>query len=568
MMTNSVLQMTIYMVVLIGAAVPLGAFMAAVLEGRRTIFSPLFDPVERAIYRAAGVRADDGMNWRRYAIAVLTFSVVGVIATYVLLRMQGTLPLNPQHMPGVPSHTALNIAVSFITNTNWQNYGGESTLSYFSQMIALAVHNFTSAATGIAVMAALSRGIAGRETNDLGNFWVDLTRSTLHILLPASLIFALFLISQGVVQTFSPYVVAHTLEGREQTIALGPAASQSAIKQLGTNGGGFFNANSAHPFENPTALSNFVEMLALLLIPAALCFTYGRMVRDKRQGWMLIGAMTLIFVGFLAFCYHFESRENPALANLGLSSTPFMEGKETRFGIANSVIWATATTAASNGSVNAMHDSFSPLGGMVPLVMMHLGEIVYGGVGSGIYGMLIFVIISVFMAGLMVGRTPEYLGKKIGPYEMKAASIILLLPPLAMLTASAIGVSVPSMLDSRSNPGAHGLTEIIYAFTSQANNNGSSFGGLSVNESAYNYIGALCMWMGRFFVIVPVLAIAGSLAAKKYTPPSPGTLPTHTPLFMAVLVAVILTVAALTIFPVLALGPIAEHLSLSSVAVK
>jgi K+-transporting ATPase ATPase A chain len=562
MATNSLLQIVLYLVLLIGVSVPLGLYMAAVYEGRRTWLSPVIAPVEKLLYRLAGVREDDGMDWRRYAFAVLVFSFLGFLAAYLLQRVQGMLPLNAADMPGVAPHSALNVAVSFATNTNWQNYGGEGTMSYLTQMLALTVQNFVSAAAGMAVLVALARGIVRRESDDLGNFWVDLTRGTLHVLLPLSLVFAVFLISQGVVQTFAPSAQVTTLEGPSQTIALGPAASQVAIKQLGTNGGGFFNVNSAHPLENPTPLSNFMQVLAILLIPAALCHTFGRLVKDKGQGWMLLGAMTTVLVVFLAMALVAESRGNPALEGLGLSSVANMEGKEARFGVENSVLWGVATTAASNGSVNSMHDSFSPLAGMALLVMMQLGEVIFGGVGSGLYGLLIFVILAVFVAGLMVGRTPEYLGKKIGPFEMKMASFAVLLPSVVVLTMTALGVLLPSLLDSRSNPGPHGLSQILYAFTSQGNNNGSAFAGLSANEPLYNYLGALAMWIGRFGVIIPVLAIAGSLARKKFTPPSPGTLPTHTPLFAMLLVGVLLTVGALTFLPVLALGPVVEHLSL------
>ncbi|MDX2176048.1 MAG: potassium-transporting ATPase subunit KdpA [Candidatus Sumerlaeia bacterium] len=561
---SALLQMVLFLGVLTVVAVPLGLYMAAVYDGRRTWLSAILYPAERLLYRLAGVDPRDAMDWRRYATAVIVFSALGFVATYLLQRVQHLLPLNPAGMPAVAPHSALNVAVSFVTNTNWQNYGGEATMGYLVQMLVLTVQNFVSAATGMAVLVALARGIMQRESTDLGNFWVDLARGTLHILLPLSLVFALFLVSQGVVQTFAPYAQATTLEGETQTIALGPAASQIAIKQLGTNGGGFFNANSAHPLENPTPLSNFLQMLAILLIPAALCHTFGKLVGDRRQGWILFGTMAAVFLGFLTAALWAEAQGNPALDSLGLAGVGNMEGKETRFGVGNSVLWGVATTAASNGSVNAMHDSFSPLAGMALLLLMQLGEVIFGGVGSGLYGLLIFVILSVFVAGLMVGRTPEYLGKKIGPFEMKMAAFAVLLPSVVVLTMTALGVLVPSLLDSRSNPGPHGLSQVLYAFTSQANNNGSAFGGLSANEPLYNYLGALAMWIGRFGVIVPVLAIAGSLARKKHTPPSPGTLPTHTPLFAALLIGVLLTVGALTFVPVLALGPVVEHLSLKS----
>ncbi len=564
MTAHELLQVVLYFVVLTLAAVPLGGFLAAVYDGRRTWFSPIAEPVEQIVCRVAGVDPGRGMDWRRYASAVVAFTFVGFLVTYVCQRVQSLLPLNPASLPAVAPHSALNVAISFATNTNWQNYGGEATMGYLVQMIALTVQNFVSASTGIAVLVALARGLVRRESDSIGNFWVDMMRGVLYVLLPLSLVLAIFLVSQGVVQTFSPYARATTMEGQAQVIALGPAASQVAIKQLGTNGGGFFSVNSAHPLENPTPMSNFLQMLAILLIPGALCHTFGRLVGDKRQGWMLFSVMTVVFAGFVALALWAESRGNPALDGLGLAGTANLEGKELRFGICNSVLWGMATTAASNGSVDAMHDSFTPLAGMAFLLLMQLGEVIFGGVGSGLYGLVMFVILAVFVAGLMVGRTPEYLGKKIGPFEMKMAAFAILLPSVVVLTMTALGVVVPSMLASRSNPGPHGLSQVLYAFTSQANNNGSAFAGLSVNTPLYNYLGALAMWIGRFGVIVPVLAIAGSLARKKFTPPSPGTLPTHTPLFAVLLIGVLLTVGALTFLPVLALGPVVEHIILTA----
>ena len=487
------------------------------------------------------------------------------------------LPLNPQGLAAVSPDSSFNTAVSFATNTNWQGYAGEATLSYLTQMLGLAVQNFLSAASGIAVLIALIRGFVRRETGQIGNFWVDFTRSTLYVLLPLSFILAVVLAAQGVVQSFAPYQQATLLEPvvmqdqtvTEQTLPLGPAASQVAIKQLGTNGGGFFNVNSSHPFENPTPLSNFLEVLAILLIPAALCYTFGSMVNDKRQGWALLAAMLVIFVPLLVGAFAAEQAGNPRFDALGVDQAPSamqpggnMEGKETRFGIANSALWATATTAASNGSVNSMHDSFTPLGGLVPMWLMQLGEVVFGGVGSGLYGMLMFAVIAVFIAGLMVGRTPEYLGKKIEAYEVKMAAIVLLVPCLAVLLGTAVAVMVPAATASVANPGVHGFSEILYAFSSAGNNNGSAFAGLSANTPFYNFALGIAMWVSRYWLMIPVLAIAGSLAAKRATAVTAGTLPTHTPLFVTLLVTTVLLVGALTFLPALALGPIVEHLQL------
>jgi K+-transporting ATPase ATPase A chain len=542
--------------------------MADVYEGRYRFLAPL----ENLVYRAAGVRPEEEMDWKRYLWGTLWFNAIGFIFVYLIQRLQHLLPLNPQKFGAVSPDSSFNTAVSFISNTNWQGYGGESTMSYLTQMLGLSVQNFFSAATGMAVLIALTRGFARKQTNGIGNVWADLTRTTLYILLPLSLLLSGVLVTQGVVQTFAPYktvdLVQQPLEfeqegkklsTREQTLPLGPAASQIAIKQLGTNGGGFFNVNSAHPYENPTPLSNFLEMLSILLISAALCYTFGRIVGDTRQGWALLAAMTVVFVGFLAVCVLAEQAGNPALG-----PAPNMEGKEVRFGIANSAIWATATTAASNGSVNAMHDSFTPLGGLAPLALIQLGEIIFGGVGSGLYGMLVFAVVAVFIAGLMVGRTPEYLGKKIESFEMKMASLAVLFPFAVVLIGTGIAVLVEPGKAGIANPGAHGFAEILYGFSSAGNNNGSAFAGLSANTPFYNTALGIAMWISRYWLIVPVLAIAGSLARKKLVPASPGTLPTHTPLFIAFLVGTILVLGALTFVPALALGPIVEHLQLWS----
>ncbi|ESQ92206.1 ATPase [Asticcacaulis sp. AC460] len=557
------LQLGLYMLVLTALAVPLGLYMARVLSGERNLLTPVLAPVERLIYGACNVRPDQEMTWKDYATAVILFSLGGFLLLFGLLLAQGSIPPNPQNLPGLTPDLAFNTAVSFVTNTNWQSYGGETTLSYFSQMAGLTVQNFVSAAVGIAVLAALIRGLSRHATDKLGNFWVDLVRTNLYILLPLALILAVLLASQGVIQTLEPYATAKTLEGANQTLALGPVASQEAIKMLGTNGGGFFNTNSAHPFENPTPFSNFIEMLSILIIPAALCFTFGRMIGDKRQGIAIFAAMTLVFVPLTVACIGLEQAGNPHLIAAGADpSGGNMEGKETRFGIANSAIWAAATTAASNGGVNAMHDSFTPLGGMIPMLLMKFGEVIYGGAGSGLYGMLIFVILTVFIAGLMVGRTPEYLGKKIGAFEIKMASIAVLLPSALILTCTAVAVLTEPGKANIYNPGAQGFSEVLYAFTSAANNNGSAFAGLGANNPFYNSLLGLCMLFGRFFVLLPVLAIAGSLAAKKTIPASAGTLPTHTPLFVVVLVGIIVLVGVLTYAPALALGPVIEHLNM------
>jgi K+-transporting ATPase ATPase A chain len=579
---GALVQFIVFLLVLVALAKPLGEYLGRVLEREGTPMDRLLRPLETGLYRLAGIDAAHRMDWKHYAMAVLLFNFLGALAIFLLLRCQAVLPLNPQGLPAVPTDLAVNTAVSFITNTNWQNYAGETTLSHFSQMAGLTVQNFLSAATAMGVMAALARGIRRRKATNLGSFWVDVTRSTVYVLLPLALLLALFLVSQGVVQSFGPNPVARLLapilgaDGKpvlEQILTIGPVASQEAIKMLGTNGGGFFNANSSHPFENPTALANFAQILAMLLIPAAFCLAFGRMVRDRRQGWALLAAMTAIFVLALGVCHWAESQGNPALRGLNVTQVESrvpgaegpggnLEGKETRFGVAGTTLFATATTAASCGAVNGMHDSFTPLGGLVPLWLMELGEVVFGGVGSGLYGMLIFAIIAVFVAGLMVGRTPEYLGKKIEAFEMKMASLVILVPAALVLIGTAAGVMLPGALKAISNPGAHGFTQVLYAFSSMANNNGSAFAGLGGNTPFYNYFGAVVMLLGRFGVILPVLAIAGSLGAKKRTPPGLGTLPTHTPLFVTMLVAVVLLVGALTFLPALALGPIAEQLAL------
>ncbi|HTK97640.1 MAG TPA: potassium-transporting ATPase subunit KdpA, partial [Pseudomonadales bacterium] len=555
-------------------------------------------PFERLLYRLCGIDQSKEMRWTEYSVAVLMFALVSVVAAYAVQRLQGQLPLNPQKFAAVSPDLSFNTAVSFLTNTNWQSYGGETTMSYLTQMLALTVQNFLSAAVGMAVVIAVIRGLARQSSQTLGNFWVDLTRGTLYILLPIAFVLALVLVSQGVVQTFSAYpavpldesaqyetpkldadgtalkdaqgnAVNETVTQKEQVLALGPAASQVAIKHLGTNGGGFFNANSAHPFENPTPLSNFLEMLGELCIAVALCYTFGVMVGDRRQGWAILAAMMIIFVGLLAVAVSAEQSGNPAIAALGVDQAVSdtqpggnMEGKETRFGVVNSALFATVTTATSCGAVNSMHDSFTPLGGLVPLWLMELGEVVFGGVGSGLYGMLMFVVVGVFVAGLMIGRTPEYLGKKVEAYEMKMASIVVLVPAFTALFGTALAVLVAAGKSGVANPGAHGFSEILYAFSSASGNNGSAFAGLSANTPFYNTALGTVMFFSRYWIIVPVLALAGSLVAKKKVPAGAGTLPTHTLLFVLWLVGVVIVIGALTFFPALALGPIVEHLQL------
>jgi K+-transporting ATPase ATPase A chain len=564
--TTDFLQFTLYAALILGATPILGGYMARVFNGERIFLTPLLRPVERLAYAICGVREDSEQNWKRYAGNLLLFALVGTILTYAILRLQQYLPFNPQKLPGVAPDLAMNTAVSFNTNTNWQAYGGESTMSYFSQMTGLTVHNFLSAATGMAVAVALIRGFARKTTKTIGNFYVDLTRAVLYILLPISIVGALILVWQGVPQTLGAYVHAQTVEGANQTLSLGPVASQEAIKELGTNGGGFFNVNSAHPYENPTPLSNFLEDLLILLIPAALVDTYGRMIGRRKQAYAIYGAMAILFVIGLALAYWAESSPNPALSQIAGydSAQGNMEGKEVRFGVADSVLWAVTTTDTSCGAVNAMLDSFMPLAGMVALVNMMLGCIVFGGVGSGLYGILLHVMLAVFIAGLMVGRTPEYLGKKIEAREVKLVLFALLAVTVGILLFSSLAVVTPAGLAGLGNTGPHGLSEILYAFASADANNGSAFAGLGVNSVFYNSTLALMMLIGRFVVIVAILAIAGSFAAKKTIPPSSGTFPTDTGLFVGLLIAVIIVVGGLTFFPALALGPVVEHLALQS----
>jgi K+-transporting ATPase ATPase A chain len=596
MTVNGLAQLLFYMVVLIALAKPLGWYMARVYDGQSVGLNRVLLPFERGLYHLFGTREDEEMNWKQYTFAMLLFNLLGFLVVYILQRAQAALPLDPQGLGAVTPDSSFNTAISFATNTNWQGYGGETTMSYLTQMLGLNVQNFVSAASGMATLVALIRGLRLRTAQTIGNFWVDLTRTTLYILLPLSLILALVLVSQGVVQNFSAYQnvplvqaqsyqqpktddagnpvkdangtpITDTIQVTQQTLPLGPAASQIAIKQLGTNGGGFYNVNSAHPFENPTPLANFLELLSILLIPAALCYTFGKMVGDTRQGWAILAAMTIIFIPLMFGAVLAEQSGNPLYAKLGVDTAASdtqpggnMEGKETRFGIVNSALWASATTAASNGSVNAMHDSFTPLGGLIPMFLIKLGEVIYGGVGSGLYGMLIFAIIAVFVAGLMVGRTPEYLGKKIEAYEMKLSSLVILIPGALVLIGTAVGVMSPAGQATIFNPGTHGYSEVLYAFASAGNNNGSAFAGLGANTPFYNTTLGIAMFFARYWLAIPTLAIAGSLAQKKIVPAGPGTLPTHTPLFVAMLVGVVIIVGALTFIPSLALGPIVEHL--------
>ncbi len=593
-MTASITQLAIYLVVLLMLSVPVGWYIARVMEGKSAV-NRIFGGIEHFLYRLCGIRADAGMGWKQYALALLLFNIVGLFVVYSLQRLQMWLPLNPAGMANVSADSSFNTAVSFVTNTNWQGYVGESTMSYLTQMLALSVQNFVSAATGIAVAFALIRGFARHSSKSIGNFWVDMTRASLYVLLPLSVLVAVVLMSQGVIQNFKSYVEVSTLETTaytvprldpqgqplkdekgnplvddmktsKQTLPMGPVASQEAIKMVGTNGGGFFNANSAHPYENPTPLSNFVQMLAILIIPAALCTSFGMLVGDRRQGWAILAAMTLLFIVMALTVMHFEQQSNPALAAAhAAQGSGMMEGKETRFGTIASSLFAAITTAASCGAVNAMHDSLSPLGGLVPMLQMQLGEVVYGGVGAGLYGMLIFAVLAVFIAGLMIGRTPEYLGKKIGVFDMKMMSIAILMTPALVLVLTAISVMVESGLAGIANPGAHGFSEILYAFSSAANNNGSAFAGLSANTPYYNVMTGIAMWLGRFGIIVPVLAMAGSLAGKKRLAATSGTLPTHGPLFVALLIGAVILVGALTYVPALALGPVIEHLQMMAI---
>ncbi|MGM3274769.1 potassium-transporting ATPase subunit KdpA [Ralstonia sp. 24A2] len=589
-MNAFLLQLAIYLVVLLVLARPLGTYMAGVF-GDKPSRTHWLGPVERLFYRIAGVNPQAEMGWKRYAVAVIVVNVLGALAVYALQRLQQWLPLNPQGFGAVTPDSSFNTAISFVANTNWQGYSGESTMSYLTQMLGLAVQNFLSAATGIAVVIALIRGFARHSAKTIGNFWVDFTRATVYVLLPLSIIVAVFFVSQGVIQNFDAYkdvttVTATTYDNpkmdasgqplkdaqgnpvtekattQTQTLPMGPVASQESIKMLGTNGGGFFNANSAHPYENANALTNFVQMLAIFIIPAALCFTFGGMVGDRRQGWAVLAAMTVLFVVLAIFLAWAELHANPMLANLGVDqAVGNMEGKETRFGIVASSLFATITTAASCGAVNAMHDSLTALGGFVPMFLMQLGEVVFGGVGSGLYGMLVYAILAVFIAGLMIGRTPEYLGKKIEVFEMKMTSIAILVTPLLVLVGTAVAVVVTQGKAGIFNPGTHGFSEVLYAFSSAANNNGSAFAGLSANTPFYNVALGIAMWLGRFWIIVPVLAMAGTFAAKKRLPVTVGTLPTHGPLFVVLLIGSVLLVGALTYIPALALGPIAEHLA-------
>lgn len=570
---NGFFQIALYLVVIVIAMKPLGLYMARVYENKSTFMTVIVGPLERLIYRLCGVNTTQEMGWKTYLSSMLFLNLIGILFVYLIQRCQGLLPLNPQAFSAVASDLSFNTAASFVTNTNWQAYAGESSLSYLTQMMGLTVQNFLSAATGMSLLVALIRGLVRHESNNLGNFWVDLVRGILYILLPLSTLLALLIAGQGVIQNFHGYQKVTLLQPQtyqqntnsltvtEQEIPMGPVASQVAIKQLGSNGGGFFNANSAHPFENPTPLSNFLEMIAILLIPASLCYTFGVMVNDRKQGWAIFIAMLIMFVPVVFFATTIELHGNPAIAAQGVIGGN-MEGKETRFGIVNSTLWAIATTATSNGSVNAMQDSFMPLAGLLPLWMMHLGEVVFGGVGSGLYGMLMLVVMTVFVAGLMVGRTPEYLGKKIEPYEMKMASVAVLIMPLVVLLLTAVGAVTEAGTSALLNTGPHGFTELLYAFTSMGNNNGSAFAGINANTPYFNVIGGIEMLMLRFWIAIPTLAVAGSLVRKKTIPNSAGTLPTHSLLFIFLLIAITVIIGALTFFPALALGPIVEHLIL------
>ncbi len=562
MTANGWIQITLFLLAVLICVKPLGLYMARVFEGEKTFLSPVLGPVERGIYRLCGVRPDREQHWTSYTIAMLAFSVAGFVSLYLIQRFQAVLPFNPQGLGAVTPDLSFNTSVSFITNTNWQSYGGETTMSYLVQMLGLTVHNFLSAATGIALALALIRGFARRSAKTLGNFWADLTRATLYVLLPLAVVLALVLVWQGVPQNLGAYTAAVTLEGARQLIAQGPVASQEAIKMLGTNGGGFFNVNSAHPFENPTWATNFLEMWALLVIPAALTYTFGRMVKDTRQGWAIFTVMAVLLVGGLTALYAAEGHGNASVAAGHVMQIGNMEGKEVRFGVAMSSLFATITTAVSCGAVNAMHDSLTPLGGMITIINMELGEIVYGGTGAGLYGMLLFAVIAMFMAGLMVGRTPEYLGKKIEAREVKMAMLAILVLPLSMLGFTALAVLTKQGLAGPLNSGPHGYSEILYAFTSATANNGSAFAGLTANTPFYNTTLGFAMLIGRFLMIVPMMAVAGALAGKKIVPASAGTFPTHGALFVGLLVGVILIVGGLTFFPALSLGPIVEHLAM------
>ncbi|MER9727750.1 potassium-transporting ATPase subunit KdpA [Mesorhizobium sp. M0217] len=560
MTLNGWIQILVYCGIVVLLVKPLGGYMYRVFNGDRTFLSPILGPVERGLYRISGTSEREEQHWTTYAAGIIFFSLAGFLVLYFLQRLQGVLPYNPAGMASVEPNLAFNTAVSFVTNTNWQNYGGESTLSYLVQMAGLTVQNFMSAAVGISIAVALIRGFARASAKSIGNFWVDMTRCTLYILLPLSIVLTLVYVWLGMPQTLGPYVDATTLEGAKQTLALGPVASQVAIKMLGTNGGGFFNANAAHPFENPDAISNMIQMVTIFALGAALTNVFGRMVGNQRQGWAILATMGVLFIAGVVICYWAEAAGNPLVHALGVDGAN-MEGKESRFGIAASALFAVITTAASCGAVNAMHDSFTALGGLVPMLNMQLGEVIVGGVGAGFYGIVMFIVITVFVAGLMVGRTPEYLGKKIEAKEVKMAMLAILALPLVMLVFTAIAVVLPSAVASMANGGPHGFSEVLYAYTSAAANNGSAFGGLSGNTPWYNITLGISMWVGRFFVIIPALAIAGSLATKKTVPASAGTFPTDGPLFVGLLVGVILIVVGLTFFPALAIGPIVEHLA-------
>ena len=568
-MTNAIVQVGLFFIIVTLVSVPLGRYMARVFSDERTFMDPVLKPVEKLIYKVCGIHPATEMTWFEYAIAMLLFSMVGMLVLYAMERLQQVLPFNPQAMGAVAPDLAFNTAASFTTNTNWQAYGGESTMSYFTQMAGLVFHNFVSAAAGIAIAIAVIRGFVRKSAKTIGNFWFDMTRATLWVLLPISIVFALVLVWQGVPQNLSAYTNVQTLEGGKQVIAQGPAASQEIIKELGTNGGGFFNVNSAHPFENPTPLTNFLELLAIFAIGAGLTQTFGKMVGDRRQGWALFATMSLLFFMGVTPAIWAEQNGNSQFAAMGLNqhhsatqSGGNMEGKEVRYGIVNSALWATVTTDTSCGAVNAMHDSFTPLGGLVPLVNMQIGEIIFGGVGSGLYGMLVMAVLSVFIAGLMVGRTPEYLGKKIEAREMKLAMLFILIFPTVILLPAGVAMVTKAGLAGISNPGPHGFSQVLYAFTEASANNGSAFGGLNANAPFYNFTLGFVMLFGRFMMKIPILALAGSLAAKKTVPSSAGTFPTDGPIFVILLVGVIIIVAALTFFPADALGPIVEHLSM------
>jgi len=562
-MTNDIFVYITYFVLLLLLAWPFGKYMAKVFSGERTFLDPLMGPLEKTIYRLTGINAGEEMNWRQYAGTLIIFNLLGMAAVFMIQVLQHLLPWNPENLGPVASDLAFNTAISFMTNTNWQSYAGEATMSYFTQMAALTVQNFLSAATGIAVAIALIRGLTRKTTRHIGNFWVDLVRSVLWILLPVCVVYALVLVQQGVIQNLLPYQTVTTLEGVQQKIAMGPVASQEAIKMLGTNGGGFFNANSAHPFENPTPFTNFLQMLSIFIIPAGLGFTYGQMARDRRQGYAVLAAMLLMFTVHLGVLYSSEIYGNPIIQSLGVSGFSVMEGKEVRFGVGETALFATITTAASCGAVNAMHDSLTPLGGLIPLLQMMLGEVVLGGVGAGFYGMMMYIVLTVFIVGLMVGRTPEYLGKKIEAREMKMATLaVVVIPAAAILLFSAAAAVTSAGTAATANPAAHGLSEIIYAYSSAVGNNGSAFAGLSANSLFYNLTLAVAMFIGRFGVIIPVLAIAGSLAEKKIIPAGPGTFRTTSVLFVILLTSVVWMIGALTFFPALALGPVVEQLQM------